>query len=245
MLKNFPLPYPFTMPATLVRRFGADVDLFASKRFQGHLVLGHTGLDLAAAPQTPVLAVQDGTVLRARTDAEGFGAYVLLAHEWGQTLYAQLTNLRVQEGAQVAAGTVLGEVRPLPPTLTAVDSHLHFGLRIRPYSTGDGWAGFSDPLPYLERLVTPRGPIIGPHIIAGARPHLPTLAQWQPRQILILDPHPDEMRELRAVCPNSVIVARLYHPEHEIEQRIRQNARAAAEWAHERVRANGSTGVDY
>jgi hypothetical protein len=27
--------------------------------------------------------------------------------------------------------------------------HLHFAIRINPYVRGDGWGGFSDPLPYL------------------------------------------------------------------------------------------------
>ena len=50
------------------------------------------------------------------------------------------------------------------------------------------------------------GALMGPHIIEGPHAHLSTLARWQPRLIVVLDPNPDEMRKLRQVCPDTVII---------------------------------------
>jgi hypothetical protein len=238
MLKHLPVDDDHT----ILRRFGDEPELFGTVRFQGAPLLGHNGIDLAAPEGTAVHAVENGVVLRARVDAAGFGAYVLLSHVWGQTLYARLQNVQVREGEQVTAGTHLGDIAPAN---NASKPHLHFGMRILPYSVSDGWAGYVDPQPYLDRLATPLGPIIGPHIIATIQPHLPTLARWQPRIILLLDPNPDEVRALRQVCPNSILIARLYHPEHEIEQRIRHSPQSAAQWAHTRILAHWSPDIDY
>ncbi|MEX1020862.1 MAG: M23 family metallopeptidase [Litorilinea sp.] len=274
MLKNLPL----RAPHTLVRRFGSDAEAFTRTQFQNQPLHGHTGLDFSAPPGTPVYAVAGGLVLRAGNDTDGvadgptdessggfgggFGGYVVLHHPWGQTLYARLQDILVRQGDQVAAGTFLGQIAPMPPAANSaagnetgdetgdeaqphLPAHLHFGLRVTPYSLRDGWAGFVDPAPYLARLTTPQGPIIGPHIIATIRPHLPTLARWQPRLILVLDPNPAEVAELRAVCPNSTLVARLYVPEAELEARIRSDPQSAAQWAHEKVLAHWSPHVDY
>ena len=155
-------------------------------------LLGHEGIDLAAPPGAPVHAVQDGTVLRTEQNHPRYGRLVLLGHEWGQSLYAQLGQVAVQPGAALKGGQAIG---------AAADPHLHFGLRIRPFAVDDGWVGHSDPAPYLDRLTQGRGAIMGPHIIGGVSPHLELLRRWQPRLITVLDPNPDEMALLRAACP--------------------------------------------
>ncbi|MCB0162414.1 MAG: hypothetical protein KDD83_29955, partial [Caldilineaceae bacterium] len=123
--------------------------------------------------------------------------------------------------------------------------HLHFGMRIHPFSVADGWCGYSDPQPYLDRLTEPRGANIGPHVVGGLHKHLDLLAQWQPRMMLVLDPNPDEIREVRAVCPDTVIVGRPFVPDHEVEGRIRDDPRAAAAWAHDLAMARMTPAVDY
>lgn len=77
--------------------------------------------------------------------------------------------------------------------------------------------------------------MIGPHIIGSISAHYDRLRRWQPRLILVLDPSPDQVRELRQICPKSFIVGRVYRPDQEVEQRIRANPQEAARWAHNAI----------
>ena len=86
---------------------------------------GHRGVDLAAGPGQPVLAVAPGTVTFAGAVA-GVGV-VVVDHGAVRSTY-QPVVARVEAGEQVQAGTVLGVV-------TTVGSHclpascLHLGAR--------------------------------------------------------------------------------------------------------------------
>jgi hypothetical protein len=77
------------------------------------------------------------------------------------------------------------------------------------------------------------GCVYGPHVINGAGPHLAELRRLQPRLALVLDPSADDVRALRAACPGTVIIGRIYVPDSEVETRIRANPEGAAAWAHE------------
>jgi hypothetical protein len=224
-----------------MQRFGENPQIYSSLHCGGVPMHGHNGIDFATPPGTPVLAVHNGVVLDEREDPAGLGHYVLLGHRWGQSIYGHLSERRVVRGQQVGGGHLLG----LSGSGAGRGPHLHFGMRISPFSIADGWCGYSDPAPYLARLAKPRGALIGPHIIAGIQPHLEVLARWQPRLITVLDPNPAEMRALRQACPHAVVVARIYAPDHEIEERIRANPQDAARWAHEQVMAHMTHDVDY
>lgn len=207
---------------------------------------GHEGIDLALAAGSPVQAVQAGAVLsldRAGSHPR-FGRYVLLGHTWGQSLYANLgeVDAAIGTGMSVGGGQPIGHSGSATPQAAA---HLHFGLRINPFSVADGYCGYSDPQPYLDRIVQGRGAIIGPHILGGVHQHLPALSQWQPRLITVVDPNPDEMKLLREACPHSTIVARIFAPDNEVSERIKANPEAAAAWAHDLVQARKSPVVDY
>ncbi len=147
----------------------------------------------------------------------------------------------------------LSAFRALPPatgtspfaTQTIHSAHLHFGLRVYPFSIDDGWCGFTDPEPYLRRLTQPLGSIMGPHIIGGVARHLDLLRRWQPRLITVLDPNPTEMAALRDVCRDSIIIGRIYVPDGELEARIRSDPEGAAEWAHALTMARFSPHVNY
>jgi hypothetical protein len=147
----------------------------------------------------------------------------------------------------------LSAFRALPPatgtspfaTQTIHSAHLHFGLRVYPFSIDDGWCGFTDPEPYLRRLTQPLGSIMGPHIIGGVARHLDLLRRWQPRLITVLDPNPNEMAALRDVCRDSIIIGRIYVPDGELEARIRSDPEGAAEWAHALTMARFSPHVNY
>jgi hypothetical protein len=181
-------------------------------------------------------------VLDVRNDADGYGNAVLLGHRWGQTFYGHLSEVRVEKGQQAAAGQTIGLSGDSGIT---DDPILHFGLRLIPYSIHDGWCGFTDPAPYLDRLTQPRGAIIGPHIIGSIRPHLEVLSRWRPRMITLLDPSPDDLLALRDVCPDSTIVARIFVPDNEMSERINKDPVEAAQWAHEITETRMAYGVDY
>lgn len=83
------------------------------------------------------------------------------------------------------------------------------------------------------------GRIIGPHIIGPIGPHLGVLGRWQPRMALLLDPDADGVRALRAVCPHTTLIGRIYRPDGEINQRILADPVGAARWAHGRRGGQG------
>ncbi len=238
MLRN--LPFAGDYPISL--SFGDRPDLFGRLSHRGVALLGHPGLDFDLPLHTPVLAVQHGVVLDVRNDPDGYGDAVVLGHRWGQTFYGHLAKVDVEKGRQIGAGQQLGLSGDSGVTDRPI---LHFGLRVIPFSQDDGWCGFTDPKPYLKRLTQPRGAVIGPHIINSVRPHLDALSRWKPRLITILDPHPDDMLALRDVCPESVVVGRIFVPDHEVNERIRANPVAAAQWAHELTLQRRADGVDY
>lgn len=87
--------------------------------------------------------------------------------------------------------------------------------------------------------------IIGPHIRGGVHRRLDLLQRWQPRLVLVQDPNPDEMRQLRERCPNTVIVGRVYQKDGDVVHRIRNNPIEAAEWAHGLIMQSISLHVDF
>ncbi|MGF1576088.1 MAG: M23 family metallopeptidase [Cyanophyceae cyanobacterium] len=119
---------------------------------------GHRGYDWPLAAASPVLAAATGRVTVARPEPSFFcpslgrevqGLRVRLQHDYQspdqpmqryETLYAHLSQIQVQEGAQIAAGTVIGLAGD---TGCATGSHLHFEVRrlgsvpLDPY----GWWG--------------------------------------------------------------------------------------------------------
>ncbi len=233
---------PFIGNFPISQSFGDNPAQYAFVACGGALLRGHNGVDFATPLGTPVTAVQAGVVLDAREDPDRFGHFVLLGHEWGQTLYAHLAEARVTRGQQVTAGQEVGRSGN---SGRSSGPHLHFGMRITPFSVADGWCGYVDPKPYLDRLTQPRGAVMGPHIIGGVHRHLDLLNRWQPRAILVLDPNPTEMALLREACPNAVIVGRVFEPDHDIEHRIRANPQEAARWADDKVMSRMSPHVDY
>ncbi|MDZ7801646.1 MAG: LysM peptidoglycan-binding domain-containing M23 family metallopeptidase [Trueperaceae bacterium] len=87
----------------------------------------HQGLDLAAAPGTPVLAARAGEVVRAGW-AGAYGYAVYVRHTDGfETRYAHLQRLGVRVGQRVARGAELGRVGS---TGASTGPHLHFETRL-------------------------------------------------------------------------------------------------------------------
>jgi murein DD-endopeptidase MepM/ murein hydrolase activator NlpD len=96
--------------------------------YNGH---GHSGLDLAASPGTPVFAARGGVVLgTGNTDltcpGASFGKWVFVKHDDGlSTLYAHLASILVSQGQVVNTGDQVGYS---DTTGYATGPHLHFGV---------------------------------------------------------------------------------------------------------------------
>ncbi len=87
----------------------------------------HTGLDLAGATGSPVLAADGGTVTLARWNG-GYGNCVIIDHGNGyQTLYAHCSKLLVSVGQKVAQGERIAKVGS---TGNSTGPHLHWEVRV-------------------------------------------------------------------------------------------------------------------
>ena len=96
----------------------------------------HPGIDYKANLGDNIYAVDDGKVVVAKNDADGYGRYVVLEHSNYCTLYAHLKALEVTVGQSIKAGQIIGHVG-----LTGMTTgpHLHFEIRDCPCSDKNFW----------------------------------------------------------------------------------------------------------
>ena len=88
---------------------------------------GHTGLDIAAPEGTPILAADEGEVLKAVWSDDGYGGLIIIGHPSGyETWYAHLDAFEVSKGDKVTRGEVIAE---MGSTGFSTGSHLHFEVR--------------------------------------------------------------------------------------------------------------------
>jgi murein DD-endopeptidase MepM/ murein hydrolase activator NlpD len=92
----------------------------------------HPGIDYKAPLGTPIYAVDDGKVVVAKNDAEGYGLYVVIEHSNYCTLYAHMKALEVKVGQSIKAGQIIGHIGLTGMTTGA---HLHFEIRDCLYDT--------------------------------------------------------------------------------------------------------------
>lgn len=142
------LTHPISNPLLrwrISQRFGENPADYA--RFG---MAGHNGIDFAVGAGTLVVACDSGIVLQS-SEMPDYGLVVKLQHDWGESIYAHLSVSHTAEGRRINRGEVIamsgwsGNVDPPGPA----GAHLHFGIRIYPYTRGAPYDGFSDPLPYL------------------------------------------------------------------------------------------------
>jgi murein DD-endopeptidase MepM/ murein hydrolase activator NlpD len=130
----------------------------------GNPLSGHNGVDFNLPEGTPVLACAPGHVLRVDNDPDGYGLHIHLSHDWGESIYAHLSQSYVQPGQVVSACQTIGlsgwsgYVMPPGPR----GAHLHFGIRINPYDLCSPYCGYSNPLPYLVKRCSSSGTISFP-----------------------------------------------------------------------------------
>ena len=101
--------------------------LTGARMTQGFDQARHRALDLAVAAGTEVTAADNGTVVLAGWNSQGYGYRVVIDHNNDYvTLYAHLSNYYVQPGDVVEKGAVIGAVGS---TGNSTGPHLHFELR--------------------------------------------------------------------------------------------------------------------
>ena len=87
----------------------------------------HTGLDIAAPMNTPVLAALSGTVIRAGWDRYGYGNLVVIrGNDKREYWYAHNASLTVKVGQKVSQGQLISRVGS---TGFSSGPHLHFEIR--------------------------------------------------------------------------------------------------------------------
>lgn len=137
------LGYPLAQPALQIDPWGWR---YSTARAAWRM---HTGVDLAAAAGTPVLAALSGRVLLVDY-LGGYGLTVILDHGKGiQTLYAHLQDCAVSIGQRIEPGATLGRVGM---SGAASGPHLHFELRSR---VSSAVTLAHDPTPLLPPLLAP------------------------------------------------------------------------------------------
>lgn len=123
----------FPVEGVIAVGFGPIVDLRSGTR------TAHNGLDIRAAPDTPVCAVAPGRIVHAAS-LTGYGALLIVEHSDGyHSIYARLSSIERAVGERVVQGEVIGAVGK---TDSKKAPGLHFELRRHglPLDPGDWFA---------------------------------------------------------------------------------------------------------
>ena len=141
------LLFPLKREPYITQHFGENEDYYKQFKIGGVALKGHEGIDLRAANGTEVVACDDGFCQEVLDQGKvGYGKYIKIVSDWGESVYAHLQEFKVKQGTQVKKGQTIALA---DNTGNSSGSHLHFGIRINPYKRDDGWGGYSDPEPYL------------------------------------------------------------------------------------------------
>lgn len=108
------------------------------------LYKSHSGTDIGAPMGAPVVAANDGVVIKAAYTG-GYGNMVMIDHGGGYvTVYGHASELLVKTGQAVKRGDVIMKAGS---TGWSTGPHLHFEMRIN--------GVIIDPMPYITKKITP------------------------------------------------------------------------------------------
>ena len=121
---------PSITPVTgvITSRYGPRNDPFTG------LYAMHSGIDIAAAPGTPVSSPASGVVIKTGVDSR-YGLYIDVDHQNGyRTRFGHLSTILVKKGMELQRGDIIGQVGM---TGRANGYHLHYeiqkdGRRVNP-----------------------------------------------------------------------------------------------------------------
>lgn len=112
---------PVSAPYTITQTYAEHLEYAAEH--PGAVYNG--GIDLYSSLRE-ICAAFPGSVEKVAFQANGYGNYVMLRHDWGFSLYAHLDRLCVNVGEKVAAGDLIGI---MGSTGFSTGIHLHFEIR--------------------------------------------------------------------------------------------------------------------
>jgi murein DD-endopeptidase MepM/ murein hydrolase activator NlpD len=141
------LSTPFDGSHQIIQFFGQHPDHYAQYKYSSVALKGHPGIDFGMPPGTEIYAVDDGRVMEISYEAGGYERYIKVEHRWGESFYAHISDIRVEAGQLIKRNDIIAVSAENGHRVTP---HLHFAVRIAPYSRFDGWGGFTDPLPFMN-----------------------------------------------------------------------------------------------
>lgn len=83
--------------------------------------------------------------------------------------------------------------------------------------------------------------LIGPHVAGGWAQKLDILHQWQPPLALVLQPEVDKVGQLRAACPDAIVIGRFYHDDNHYASNISARPKEFAREIHNEIASNPVT----
>lgn len=149
---DFKLKLPFNGEYGITFGFGAipeSEDL--KKKYQEWGLTGHNGLDYGLPIGTEVVASANGKVIQSGENSD-FGISVTLQHDFGQTIYAHLSETKVNVDDESKAGDVIGLSGE---SGNVTGPHLHLGIKLNDADESNGYLGYSDPTPYFSNEAKP------------------------------------------------------------------------------------------
>lgn len=141
------LTFPLRRAPYVTQEFGENPDYYKRFSVDGVPLKGHNGIDFRAELGTEVVASDSGFAQEVVDQGtKGYGKYIKIIHEWGETVYAHLNSFKIKQGEQVTKGQTIGLSGS---TGNSTGPHLHYGVRVNPYNRKDGWGGYTNPSPLL------------------------------------------------------------------------------------------------
>lgn len=131
----------------ITQRWGENPAEYSKFKVDGVALRGHNGLDFGTPINTNIVSVDHGRVIELADDPTGYGLYVKIKHNWGESLYAHLQSTLVKMDSTVNKGQIVGKSGN---SGNSTGPHLHFAMRVNPYDRKDGWGGFSNPELYIK-----------------------------------------------------------------------------------------------